>query len=178
MTKSKFASLKPAIVLTMICVVAALLLAVVNKFTAPKITNREQQALKETFSAVLPGAEGFEELSTKKAPASIKRICKETSGKGYALLLTAQSGYHTLEFSMGIDNEGKITGIAMISTIHSGGNAAFASSLPLFLDSYKGVGKDLKGSVDKVSGATKSSVAMRTAMAEAFSYVETLKEGE
>lgn len=177
MIKSKIASLKPAIVLTVICIVAALLLAVVNKFTLPEIIKREQNELKDTFITVLPGAEGFEELSTKNAPKSIKKIVKETSGKGYALLLTAQSGYHTLEFSMGIDNEGKITGLSMISTIHSGGNAAFANSLPDFLDSYTGVGKDLEGSVDKVSGATKSSVAMRAAMAEAFAYVETLKGG-
>lgn len=179
MTKSKtLASLKPAVVLTVICVVAALLLAVVNKFAAPEIEKAEAQKLKDTFSAVLPGAEGFTSLSTDGAPKSIKQIVKETSGKGYALLLTAQSGYHTLEFSMGIDNEGKITGVSMISTIHSLGNAAFTNTLPTFLDSYKGVSKDLAGSVDKVSGATKSSVAMRAAMAEAISYVEGLKEGK
>ena len=178
MTNNKtLALIKPAIILTVICVIAALLLAVVNYFTAPKIEVIEQQKLMNAFSAVLPGAEGFEELSAKNAPKSIKKICKETSGKGYALLLNAQSGYHTLEFSMGIDNEGKITGVSMISSIHSGGNAAFSSTLPLFLDSYKGVGKDLAGSVDKVSGATKSSIAMRAAMAEAFAYVETLKGG-
>ena len=74
-------------------------------------------------------------------------------------------------------NDGKITGISMISPIHSGGNAKFKNTLPDFLNSYKGVGKDLEGSVDKVSGATKSSVAMRAAMAEAFDYVESLKEG-
>ena len=96
---------------------------------------------------------------------------------GYAFLMTAQSGYHTLEFSLGIDNEGKITGLSMISPIHSGGNAAFVNSLPIFLDSYKGVGADLSGSADKVSGATKSSAAMRAAMADAFAYVETLKGG-
>ena len=175
--KKTLATLKPAIVLTVICIVSALVLAVVNKFAAPKIEDMEQTKLKETFSSVRPGAEGFEELSVKGAPETIKRIAKETSGKGYALLLTAQSGYHTLEFSMGIDNEGKITGVSMISSIHSGGNAAFANSLPVFLDSYKGVGKDLAGSVDKVSGATKSSIAMRAAMADAFSYVESLKGG-
>lgn len=171
------ALLKPAIVLTVICLVSALLLAVVNRFTAPEIERMEQNKLTKTFSTVLPGAAGFEELSTKNAPKSIKKICKETGGKGYALLLTAQSGYHTLEFSMGIDQDGKITGVSMISPIHSGGNAAFTNSLPAFLDSFKGVGKDLSGSVDKVSGASKSSAAMRTAMTEAFSYVETLKKG-
>ena len=37
MNQKALASLKPAIVLTAICMVAALLLAVVNTLTAPKI---------------------------------------------------------------------------------------------------------------------------------------------
>ena len=177
MNQKTLASLKPAIVLTAICMVAALLLAVVNTLTAPKIEKYENDKLIAAFEEVFPGATGFEKLNTKGAPKTVKEAYKEKSGMGYALLMTAQSGYHTLEFSLGMDNEGKITGISMISAIHSGGNAAFANSLPTFLESYKGVGADLSGSMDKVSGATKSSVAMRAAMADAFAYVESLKGG-
>lgn len=178
--KSKtLALLKPAIVLTLICIVSALLLAVVNKFTAPEIAHREDQQLSDTFLAVLPDAKdaGFDLVEVDNAPATVKQVCKAKNGAGYALLMTAQSGYHTLEFSIGIDSEGKIAGVSMISPIHSGGNAAFANSLPDFLNSYKGVGKDLAGSVDEVSGATKSSIAIRSAMADAFKLVESLKGG-
>ena len=173
------ALLKPAIVLTLICIVSAALLATVNKFTGPEIGRREDQQLNDTFLAVLPDAKdaGFEEIKVENAPASVKQVCKAKNGAGYALLMTAQSGYHTLEFSIGIDSEGKIAGVSMISPIHSGGNAAFGESLPIFLDSYKGVGKDLEGSVDKVTNATKSSIAMRAAMADAFALVERLKGG-
>ena len=177
MNRKTLASLKPAIVLTAICMVAALLLAVINTLTAPEIEKYENDKLIATFEEVFPGASGFEKLSTKGAPQTVKEAYKEESGMGYAFLMTAQSGYHTLQFSLGIDNEGKIMGVSMISTIHSGGDAAFSHSLPTFLDSYKGVGADLSGSVDKVSGATKSSAAMRAAMADAFAYVESLKGG-
>ena len=177
MNKKTIASLKPAIVLTAICMVAALLLAVVNALTASEIQKQENDNLIAAFEEVFPGASGFEKINTKGAPKTVKEAYKEKSGMGFAFLMTAQSGYHTLEFSLGIDNEGRITGISMISAIHSGGNAAFVNSLPTFLDSYKGVSADLAGSMDKVSGATKSSAAMRGAMADAFAYAETLKGG-
>lgn len=176
--KSKtLALLKPAIVLTVICIVSAALLAVVNKFTAPLIEKAEHDKQMATLGVVLPEAEGFKELKIENAPKTVKKVYKETSGKGYALLMTAQSGHHTLEFSLGIDAEGKIAGLKMTSTFYSGGDSGLGSALPTFLDSYKGVGKDLEGSVDKVSNATKSSIAMRNAMADAFKLVEDLKGG-
>ena len=58
-----------------------------------------------------------------------------------------------------------------------GPNMLSLKDLPAFLDSFKGVGEDLKGSADKVTNATKSSAAMRGAMADAFALVETLKGG-
>lgn len=176
--KSKtLALLKPAIVLTVICIVSAALLAVVNKFAAPLIEKAEHDKQMATLGVVLPEAEGFKELKIENAPKTVKKVYKETSGKGYALLMTAQSGHHTLEFSLGIDAEGKIAGLKMTSTFYSGGDSGLGNTLPTFLDSYKGVGKDLEGSVDKITDATRSSNAMRNAMADAFKLVEGLKGG-
>jgi hypothetical protein len=169
--------LKPAVVLTAICLAAALLLSAVNHFTAPIIEQKEQEKYLATLGVVLPEAEGFEEIKLENAPKTVKAVYKETSGKGYALLMQAASGYHTLEFSLGIDAQGKIAGISMTSTFHSGGDSGLGKDLPAFLDSFKGVGEDLKGSADKVTNATKSSAAMRAAMADAFALVETLKGG-
>lgn len=177
MKNKTLALLKPAIVLTLICIVSALLLAVVNKFAAPLIEKAEHDKQMATLGVVLPEAEGFKELKIENAPKTVKKVYKETSGKGYALLMTAQSGYHTLEFSLGIDAEGKIAGLKMTSTFHSGGDSGLGNALPTFLDSYKGVGKDLEGSVDKITDATRSSNAMRNAMADAFKLVEGLKGG-
>ena len=91
--------LKPAIVLTVICLAAALLLSVVNHFTAPVIAQKEQEKYLATLGVVLPEAKGFEEIELENAPKTVKAVYKETSGKGYALLMQAESGYHTLEFS-------------------------------------------------------------------------------
>ena len=117
MNQKTLASLKPAIVLTTICMVAALLLSVVNALTSSEIEKQENDKLIAAFEEVLPGATGFEKLNTKDAPKTVKEAYKEKSGMGYALLMTAQSGYHTLEFSLGMDNEGKITGVGTHSQL-------------------------------------------------------------
>ena len=169
--------LKPAIVLTVICLTTALLLSVVNHFTAPVIAKKEQEKYLATLGVVLPAAEGFEEIELKNAPKTVKAVYKETSGKGYALLMQAESGYHTLEFSLGIDAESKISGISFTTPFHSAGNAGLGNALETFLDSYIGVKEDLSGSVDKVTNATNSSAAMRAAMADAFALIESLKGG-
>lgn len=176
--KSKtLALLKPAIVLTAICIVSALLLAVVNSLTAPVIAEAERQKQLQTLGIVLPEANGFEEIELENAPATVKKLYKETDGKGYALLMTAQSGYHTLEFTLGIDSEGKIAGLSFTTPFHSGGNAGLGSDLTTFLDSYIGVSADLSGSVDKVTNATNSSNAMRAALSDAFALIESLQGG-
>ncbi len=176
--KSKtLALLKPAIVLTVICIVSALLLAAVNKFTASEIEKAEHDKQMATLGVVLPEADGFDPVKNITLPGTVKQVFKATNGAGYALLMTAESGYHTLEFSLGIDAEGKIAGLKMISTFHSTGDSGLGKELPAFLDSYKGVGAELEGSLDKVSNATRSSVAIRSAMADAFALVEDLKGG-
>ena len=92
--------------------------------------------------------------------------------------MKAESGYHTIEFSLGIDAEGKIAGLSFTTPFHSGGNAGLGSALQTFIDSYIGVPKDLSGSVDKVTNASKSSAAVRGALSDAFDLIDRLEGGE
>ena len=55
----KNSKLYPAIVLSSICVIAALLLSVINMFTAPIIKDRENQKAQAALSAVLPEGKNF-----------------------------------------------------------------------------------------------------------------------
>ena len=47
--------IKPVIVLGVIFLVAAVLIAGINVFTAPEVAKREQQAINDSLSAVMPG---------------------------------------------------------------------------------------------------------------------------
>ena len=57
-------NIKSVIVLTSICLVVALLLAVTNHFTKDKIAENNAQSAYEACYDVMPDAKGFEEVFT------------------------------------------------------------------------------------------------------------------
>ena len=176
MNKKTLALIKPAIVLTVICMAAAILLAVVNRFTAPEIERVEREKQLATLSVVLPEAKGFEQVSAKNAPKTVTAVYMETSGKGYALLCSTETGFGTLSFSIGIDAEGKIAGIKLTSVFYSAGDSGKEKGIAALIDSYKGQ-TDTENGIP-VSGATLSSNAMKAAIADALNYVNTLQGGK
>lgn len=176
MSKKTLEMLKPAIVLTVICMAAAIILAAVNLFAAPVIEQREKEKQLATLSVVLPDAKDFEQLKTDGAPATVTAVYKETTGQGYALLCTAESGYHTLTFSLGIDEDGKIAGLEMTSVFYSAGDSGKEGAIKDLIDSYIGQ-SDTENGVTLSGVASKSSAAMKGAIADAFAYVEALKGG-
>lgn len=176
MNKKFLTAWKPAIVLTAICIAAALVLATVNLFAAPIIEEREKAEQLATLSVVLPDAKDFEQLKTDGAPATVTAVYRETTGQGYALLCTAESGYHTMTFSLGIDEYGKIAGLEMTSVFYSAGDSGKEGAIKDVIDSYIGQPDTENGKI--LSGvASKSSAAMKNAIADAFAYVEGLKGG-
>ena len=56
--------LKPTIVLTAICLISALLLSVVNMFTAPIVAERDNLAANAALLEVLPNGSSFEKLES------------------------------------------------------------------------------------------------------------------
>lgn len=176
MNKKTLALIKPAIVLTVICMAAAILLAVVNRFAAPVIEQVEKEKQLATLSVVLPDAKEFEQISAEGAPATITAVYRETTGEGYALLCSTETGFKTLSFSIGIDEEGKIAGIKLTSVFYSAGDSGKENGIAALIDSYKGQ-TDTENGIP-VSGATVSSNAMKAAIADALTYANTLKEGK
>ena len=175
MNKKTLEALKPAIVLTVICMAAALILAAVNFFAAPEIERREREKQLATLSVVLPDAKDFEELKLDGAPATVSKVFKETTGEGYALLCTAESGYHTITFSLGVDGEGKIAGLKVTSVFFSAGDSGKETGIKNLIDSYIGQSGVENGVA--VSGATKSSAAIKNSIAAALGYIEALEGG-
>lgn len=176
MTKKTFALIKPAIVLTVICIVAAILLAVVNLFAAPVIERVEKEKRLATLSVVFADATDFEELSLTGAPKAVTAVYKESTGKGHVLLCETETGFDTLTFSIGVDTEGKITGIKLTSVFYSAGDSGKENAIANLIHSY--VGQKNTENATKVSGATDSSDAMRTAVNEALDYAKALREGQ
>lgn len=178
MNKKTLESLKAAVVLTVICIVAALLLSVVNLFAAPEIERVESEKQLATLKVVLPDAKKFgDAMDIQGAPKTVKAVYEEQTGQGYALLCTAESGYHTMTFSIGIDEEGRIAGIEMTSVFYSAGDSGKEGAIEDCLGSYIGADSAEGGKI--LSGvASKSSAAMKGAVADAIAYVKTLKGGK
>lgn len=108
-------NLMPAIVLSSICIIAALLMALVNMFTEPKIADNKKKAEIKSLQEVLPEGTYFDPIELTEAyPSVIKGGYKSDAGFVFKAEVTGyQSG---LIIMVGIDNEGKIAGVKHTST--------------------------------------------------------------
>ena len=108
-------NIMPVAVLTAICVIVAALIAAANLITAPIINDRNSAAISESLGAVMPGGQFNPEPDELKegAPATIKQVYTEKNGKGTVIVLLTNKGYtgKNIGFTVGIDTEGKITGM-------------------------------------------------------------------
>lgn len=110
----KKSNLMPSIVLGCICLIAALLLSVVNKFTAPVIAKREADKALGAFTEVLPNATGKQDITIDASyPSAVKEGYKFENGFVFKMEVTGkESGFVIM---VGIDLKGKVTGAKVIS---------------------------------------------------------------
>ena len=150
-----------------ICIVVAAALAGVNAITAPIIAELNAAATQEAISAVLPG--GFDSEITDYADAS-GIVSKVYQGEaGYALEVGPGGFDNTITMMVGIDNEGKVLGISIVSHTETAGlGAVAAAGTPAgiaFRDQFAGQSGDLTvtkdgGTMDAITGATITSRAI------------------
>ncbi len=108
-------NLMPSIVLSAICLVAALLLSVINMFTAPAIEAAQNAAANAALLEVLPDGKNFESIEiTSDYPAAVTAGHKADGGYVFQMSVT---GYKPgLVIMCGIDTEGKIVGVKHIQS--------------------------------------------------------------
>lgn len=181
MTKTKNSAISdfvlPIGVLLIICIVASALLAYTNSITAPIIEAAAEEAAEQARIAVMPEADGFEELQVDGLPETVTGVYEATNGVGYVFMLTADGygGRDTLSITCGIDSEGKITDTQVLSHSETVGLGSKITG-----DDFRGqfTGKDsnLEG-VDIIGGATFSSNYFIGAIRDAFTAYDMVKEG-
>ena len=161
--------IKSVIVLTSICLVVALMLAVTNHFTKDKIAQNNAQAAYAACFEVMPEAKAFEEvdLSTyQNLPASLTNAYKETNGLGYTYKHVVTGKNPGLTVMVGIDNTGLITGATVVASQETpsyfGGDKATS-----YASKFAGKDSTLAG-IELISGATMSSKAFKDAVSDAF----------
>ena len=171
------------IVLLLIATVVAAALALVNKVTAPIIAKATAEKTQKAISAVLPGGYDEELSSFPDATGLVSKVYK--GQQGYALEVTPAGFDNTITMMVGIDPEGKVLGISIISHTESAGLGAVAAATSsagqafraqfVGLSGQVAVSKD-GGAVDAITNATITSRAICDGVNAALDCVAALKE--
>lgn len=176
--------LMPALIITIICLVSATILVGTYEITKPIIeANNEKRAdaaRSQVFS--LAGSQGFSEISNEelikdfegRLPDGLIKVYVANNNKGMVLTTEDKGFGGSILVVTGIDNKGKITGIAITDHKETPGLGTKAMTVE-FLDQYMGKikidsSKDAKQDVaiDAVTGATVSSDAVYRAVEKAL----------
>ena len=177
---------KDTIAITAITLVAGLALGVVQDITAGPIAQQQEQSKQEAYKAVFEDADSFEvydvdadalaaNLAENNFNAqTINEImeAKDASGEtiGYALNVTDSEGYGgDIQFTMGIQNDGTLNGISILSISETAGLGMNAKT-DAFRNQFKDknveqftltkTGSTADSEIDALSGATITSTAM------------------
>ena len=120
---------KLAGILMVICAIVAALLGVVNGVTADKIKAIQEQKLQASLEVVFPGAQ-FEKIpvteeltalaASADAESGLEAIYSASTG-GYAVEVTPTGFGGAIDMIIGIDAEGNVTGISVISHAETAG---------------------------------------------------------
>ena len=182
---------KNTLILTAITVVAGLLLGVVYGVTKDPIAKAQEEAKQEAFRSVLSDAETFEsdtEFDADAASALLKENGytsddisevaegKDSSGEtvGYVVNVTSHEGYGgDIDISVGIREDGTVTGIEMLSISETAGlgmKAKEADFIEKF--TYTKTGESGDDMIDAISGATITTNAVTNAVDSALVYFQ------
>ena len=157
--------LRLALTLLIITAVVAAVLAGVNSITAPAIATLKAQKTQEAIELVLPG--GGEEMADFPATALVSKVY--AGDAGYAVEVTPGGFDNTITMMVGVDTEGKVLGISIISHTETAGLGAVAAAGTPAGEAFRGgfVGKSGSvsvtkdgGTMDAITGATITSRAI------------------
>ena len=181
--------IKDALALTLITLVAGVALGGVYEITKDPIAKQEAQAKAEAYEQVFTDAAAFEEVEMDDTliqpirdqldqegykAQSIEEVMRaeDQSGEtlGYAFTVVTSEGYGgDIQFSMGVQNDGTLNGISILSIGETAGLGMNADT-PAFKDQF--VGKQVEklqytkngatqdDEINAISGATVTTNAM------------------
>lgn len=181
--------IKDALALTLITLVAGVALGGVYEITKDPIARQEAQAKAEAYEQVFTDAAAFEEIEMDDTliqtirdqldqegykAQSIEEVMRaeDQSGEtlGYAFTVVTSEGYGgDIQFSMGVQNDGTLNGISILSIGETAGLGMNADA-PAFKDQF--VGKQVEklqytkngatqdDEINAISGATVTTNAM------------------
>ncbi len=191
-------NIMPAVLLSLICLVTTLLLALTNSVTAPIISALEAQAEQAQMEEIFPNGGTFtpyvpteaEEAVLSKANGNVDKIyvAKDASDVviGYVFISSSQGYAGPIKAAVGIDSHGTLVSCSFTAADETPGLGKKVED-DSFEGSFAGVtiDEDLlvstsgNGQIDAISGATISSKGAVAAVNQAtHAYRELFSKGE
>ena len=177
--------LQPTLILVLICLVMTAVLAGTNLMTKDAIAAQNEKVAEQSRKEVLPTADSFE-MSDKSDICYVGKTGSDIAG--YVFTTEASSYGGDIQVMTGIDTEGNVTGVVLLSTSDTPGLGLNAKK-ESFRDQYKQQvpedgfevvkgGGATDGQINAMTGATISSRAVTTAVNEAIEEYQKVKGGE
>ena len=185
MANEKKEIVKVGFILFAITAVAALVLAVVNDFTAPVILENNKKAQDIAMKKVLQDAESFE--LTEFQPVDGNSATElYLAGDAGAVIKVSPSGYGgKIDMVVGVDKDLKVTGVEIISqseTAGLGSNCTNDSFKAQYVGKTAGINVVKNGAkeneIDAISSATVTSKAVTKGVNDAISIAESMMGGK
>lgn len=174
--------IKLAGILCAITLIAALLLACVNKITAPEIEKTAQQASEDAMKTILP-ADKYEAVEGKE---NVYRAIKGSDVIGYCVTVTVNGFGGPIEMMVGIGTDEVLKGIDILSHSETAGLGAKADTED-FKKRFVRKNPDLTvvkqpttniAEVQAITGATITSRAVADGVKQANEIVKEIEGGD
>ena len=175
--------LKLALVLFLVCAIAAGALGFVNELTYKTIYDQQQAKTAAAFATVMQ-ADGYEEVEVDKTVfPTVDSVHRATNGAGYVVTSTFSGAQGNITLACGVSPELKCTGISVIEhseTSGLGANAASTAEVGVnFRNQFIGQDESIAlskagGEIDALTGATITSRSITEAVAESIRVVKSL----
>lgn len=171
--------LRVTLTLFIITAAVAAALAGVNALTESRIAAVKEENIRQAIEAVLPG--GGEEIPFSDESGIVAKVY--ASDSGYAVEVTPAGFGGAVDMMVGVDREGRVLGIQIISHSETPGLGASAASEnaagTAFRDQFVGLSGNLAvtkddGEIDTLTGATVTSRAVTAGVNAALECVAGL----
>ncbi len=174
--------IKLAGILCAITLIAALILACVNKITAPEIAKASQKASEEAMNTILP-ADKYEMVEGRE---NVSKAIKGNDVIGYCVTVTVNGFGGPIEMMVGIGTNGVLAGVDILSHSETAGLGAKADT-DEFKQRFVRKNPDLTvvkepttdiAEVQAITGATITSRAVAEGVKQANEIVKEIEGGD
>ena len=194
--------LKHTGLLAIITIVAGLALGLVHEITLDPIAQAKEAQKQEAYKSVFADADNFEVVDYDQAEAdkiasadgrkcTIDEVIDAQKGGesiGYIITVTDGEGYAgNIQFTVGVDAEGQVTGVSFLSITESPGLGMNARDDASFCEQYTGkqveqfevvkTGASSDEQIQALSGATITSKAVTGGVNAAIAYFSQVLKG-